>query len=235
MKQRLILTEEEKRNIQEMYGLITEQTKSDTSCQLLSLINQEGSLSNIFKSESGEEGCKIYRGVLEKEIIPNLTEDIIKEVEREINGNLIEVLSNKGVPCSSLLKIFEKFPSDSNAIGLSKNTKCHSSGAYLYVAQNSPSKFLQYVRSVYGKHLSNIVNNPNIDEVIKKVFQIVNTVNDSSYLNRAISQFGEQKIVDAVNNIEDEGLRKEVVMMFKVLYHHLGFDSLSGYKLQGLI
>jgi hypothetical protein len=88
---------------------------------------------------------------------------------------------------------------------------------------------------VYGKHLSNIVNNPNIDEVIKKVFQIVNTVNDSSYLNRAISQFGEQKIVDAVNNIEDEGLRKEVVMMFKVLYHHLGFDSLSGYKLQGLI
>ncbi len=106
MGRQLILSEEEKRNIQEMYGLINEQTKSNTSCQLLSLINQESSLSNIFKSESGEEGCKIYRGVLEKEIIPNLTEDIIKEVEREINGNLIEVLSNKGVPCSSLLKIF---------------------------------------------------------------------------------------------------------------------------------
>lgn len=212
-----------------------QQTKSDTACQLLSLINQEGSLSNIFTSESGEEGCKIYRGVLEEEIIPNLTEDIIKKVEGEINGNLIEVLSNKGIPCSSLLKIFEKFPSDSNAIGLSKITKCDSSGAYLYVAKNAPHKFLQYVRSVYGKQLSNIVNNPNIDKVIKQVFQILNTVNDPSYLNDAISRFGEQTIVDAVNNIEDEGLRKEVVMMFKVLYHHLGFDSLSGNKLQKLI
>jgi len=221
MGQRIILSEDEKLNIQKMYGLINEQEqdKPDITSQLKGML------------EGGQIDDKTLEG-----IIPNLTEEIINNVA---GGNLIEKLLTKGVSCDLLLKIFDMFPSDNHAVSLSKKgEECGSNDMYYYVNEKTPSRFLRYVRAVYGKHLNNIINNNDIGSPIKEIFQIINedSVNDISMLEKILRKYNDDTIVQAVNDIEDKGARREVVMMLKILYHYLGIDtyiSLDGIKLQG--
>ena len=223
MGQQIILSENEKLNIQKMYGLINEQNEVDISSQLGELL------------KGGQIDDKSLEG-----IIPNLTEEVINNVA---GGNLIEKLLSKGVSCDSLLEIYEVVPSPGHALSLSKKGgECSTSGndMYYFVATKKPHMFLKYVRSVYGKHLNNIINNNTIDDSIKNVFKIINldSENNISRLEQLLNRYGEDTIIQAVNKIEDKGIRNEVVMMFKILYHHLGIDtyiSLGGNKIQGFI
>ena len=222
MGQGIILSENEKLNIHKMYGLINEQNEVDISSQLGELL------------KGGQIDDKSLEG-----IIPNLTEEVINNVA---GGNLIEKLLSKGVSCDSLLKIYEMVPSHGHALSLSKKGgECGYSGneMYYFVNDEAPHMFLKYVRSLYGKHLNSIITNNNIGSPVKEIFKIINqdSVNDISMLEKILRKYNEGDIVQAVNDIEDKDTRKEVVTMFKILYHHLGIDTyispLDGIKLQG--
>lgn len=252
MGQRIILSEEEKLNIQKMYGLISEQEKNNEDKSLCIIrgifsTNDDSFMtkaSNTFKNITGQRsdigGCEIYRGVFAKEVLPSLTKDNFNRYEKQlqsegiIKGSLLSALINimGGQGCQYGVAIFKKI-NDMTRINDLINSCKDSPNLKSYLLKEQPHMYKHMIRLLYGKQLQQLLSKIT-NEGIRGVLQNImggETIDDSK---RVIDQYGKDKFVQEYNQEQDRNTRTQINNILRQLFANQGFDSLSNGDLQNI-
>ena len=251
MGQRIILSENEKRNIQKMYGLISEQEKNNEDkslCIIRGILSSNDDsigtkASNTFKNITGQRsdigGCEIYSGVFAKEVLPSLTKDNFNRYEKQlqsegvIKGSLLSSLINimGGQGCQYGVAIFKKI-NDMTRINDLINS-CKDSEYLKSYLKEQPMLHKHMVRLLYGERfnqLSSKISNEGIKSVLQKIMG-AETIDDSK---REIDKYGKDKFVQEYNQEQDRNTKTEINNILRELFGDEGFDSLSNGNLQNI-